>query len=75
MTEQDYLHQQLDMMRDAYHAAAKPLIDRLIYLRSIERRSITIPLSVAQDLGLKPKVYDITDAEPPAPDTGFSLLS
>jgi hypothetical protein len=36
MTEQDYLHQQIDRIRLEYEKAIKPYVDRLVYLKRIE---------------------------------------
>lgn len=36
MTEAEYLMQQIDRLRLEYEKAAKPYVDRLIYLKSIE---------------------------------------
>ena len=36
MTEQDYLHQQIDRIRLEYEKAIKPSVDRLVYLKRIE---------------------------------------
>lgn len=84
MTEQDYLHQQLHMLRETHDKAAKPIIDRLIYLKGIELGAIVVPIGVAQDLGLMPKtitdpaeirrVFELDDAEYPPPESGFMKL-
>lgn len=36
MTEEQYLYAQLAELRRSYEKAAKPIVDRLVYLKSIE---------------------------------------
>ena len=36
MTEEQYLYAQLAELRRSYEKAAKPIIDRLVYLKSLE---------------------------------------
>jgi hypothetical protein len=36
MTEQEYLLQQIDLIRLEYEKAVKPYVDRLVYLKSLE---------------------------------------
>ena len=36
MTEQEYLLQQIDLIRLEYEKVVKPYVDRLIYLKSLE---------------------------------------
>ena len=36
MTEEQYLIEQIRLIQQQYEKAAKPFVDRLIYLRSIE---------------------------------------
>jgi hypothetical protein len=40
MTEQEYLVQQINLIRLEYEKMAKPYIDRLVYLKRIEQPSI-----------------------------------
>lgn len=36
MSEEQYLHQQIDLIRLEYEKAIKPYVDRLIYLKQLE---------------------------------------
>ena len=59
MTEQDYLHQQLSSLRESYNQAAKPIIDRLVYLKNLERPSIVVPMALAIELAkIKEVLHD-----------------
>jgi hypothetical protein len=40
MTEQEYLIQEINLIRLEYEKVAKPYIDRLVYLNRIEQPSI-----------------------------------
>ena len=51
MTEQEYLMQMIDLLRLEYEKAAKPYIDRLVYLKSFEPlRTIYIPAEAAHGI-------------------------
>lgn len=51
MTEEHYLIEQIKLLQQAYEKAAKPFVDRLIYLRSIELpRPIFIPEEAANGI-------------------------
>jgi hypothetical protein len=46
MTEEDYLHEQLRILQRSYEKAAKPIVDRLVYINSLRRNpSILVSMS------------------------------
>ena len=50
MSEEQYLIEQIELLQRSYEKAAKPFIDRLIYLRSIELKPIFIPKEAAHGI-------------------------
>jgi len=51
MSEEQYLGEQIKLLQQSYEKAAKPFVDRLIYLRSIElSRTIFIPKEAAHEI-------------------------
>jgi len=51
MSEEQYLIEQIEWLQRSYEKAAKPLVDRLIYLRTIELpKPIFIPKEAAHNI-------------------------
>ena len=51
MTEEQYLVEQIRLLQQQYEKAAKPFVDRIIYLRSIELpRPIVFPIEAAHGI-------------------------
>ncbi len=46
MTEEDYLHEQLRMLQMSYEKSAKPIVDRLVLIKSLRcKPSILVSMS------------------------------
>jgi hypothetical protein len=51
MSEEQYLIEQIELLQRSYEKAAKPFVDRLIYLRKIELpKPIFIPEEAAHSI-------------------------
>lgn len=51
MSEEQYLIEQIHLLQQSYEKAAKPFVDRLIYLRNIEfPRPIFIPKEATHEI-------------------------
>ena len=51
MSEEQYLIEQIELLQRSYERAAKPFVDRLIYLRTIELpKPIFIPEEAAYSI-------------------------
>jgi len=50
MDEQRYLREQLVLLQKEYEKAAKPIVDRLIHLASMEPPRLVIPLEAWEKL-------------------------
>jgi hypothetical protein len=46
MTEEQYLLEQISLIRESYEKAAKPYVDRLIQIRSMSMSSVLIDKEV-----------------------------
>ena len=46
MNEEQYLVNQIDLLRESYEKAAKPYVDRLIQIRSMSLPSLSIDKAV-----------------------------
>jgi len=48
--EERYLFAQLAILQRSYEAAAKPYVERLVYIRSMQLRPITVPIEYLADI-------------------------